>query len=1140
MTGLFAPTELENAASSRSGFRLQRFQVLNWGTFDQRVWTLNLDGENGLLTGNIGSGKSTLVDALTTLLLPAHRVAYNKAAGGESRERDLRSYVLGYYKSERNEVTGASRPVALRGMSNYSVILGVFANEGYDETVTLAQVFSMRHDSGQPERFFTVTDRALDIATDFADFGSDLRALRKRLKDGDTRIHEHFPEYGRDYRRSLAIRSEQAMELFHQTVSMKAVGNLNDFVRDHMLEPFDSSGWVDTMVAHFEDLTAAHDAVVLARTQLSELVPLLGEHDKYRSHTEMAAELKDRRAALRFYFAQQRYELLGDGLENQNRDLAATRTALETVDRDLADLRIGLRELELRQAGLGGTDIAVLEQQIAETARQRDERSTAFDRYSRMIDDAGLAPVADRGQFDQRRTEVSDAVAALDADAIEVENALNEVRYSRRELDGEGRRVAGEIASLRGRTSNIPDRNLRIRELICQGVGIPHDELPFVGELIGVREDESRWEGAAERVLRGFGLSLLVATDLYDEVSAWIDQNHLGGRVVYFKVSDHVSSKGASTPPAEALAHKIDIKQGRFEAWLERRLFERARHICAETLDEFRAADVAVTVSGQVRSGGGRHEKDDSQRVDDRRNYVLGWSNEQKISALFSAGQRVQDDLNRVDAEVADLEERRRNLMDRRNALIGLDAYPSFDMIDAAGSSARIAELVARKVELEQSSSELAEVTEAIAATREQLSVADASRDGLRDKVSRLEMARSQGEQSRESAREVVEDAEFADAQPHFAAIADDVEKYRAKARHADTTDTDEHPLTVAECGELETAMTEKLTDDSEQHASRAGTYETRVVNRMSEFNRNHPVLTTEFDADIASADEYRELHRRLAEDDLPRFEDEFKNYLNTNAIRDIAIFAAKLNKEVHLIGTKIDTINESLAGIEYNPGRYIRLDVNPSASQEIREFRADLRRCSDGSFEADSDDHYAEEKFLLVKALVERFRGREGFTDVDRKWTEQVTDVRNWVTFAASERWVESDAEYENYTDSDGKSGGQKEKLAYTILAASLAYQFDLKWGATMSRDFRFVVIDEAFGRGSDDSARYALSLFARLGLQLLIVTPLTKIYTIEPFVSAVGYVENRGGSYSQLQCLTIEEYREKRAVRDLMQAAE
>lgn len=94
-----------------SGFRLQRLEVYNWGTFDGRVWVLHLNGRNALLTGDIGSGKSTLVDAVTTLLVPAHRIAYNKAAGADAKERSLRSYVLGHYKSERNEVSGSAKPV---------------------------------------------------------------------------------------------------------------------------------------------------------------------------------------------------------------------------------------------------------------------------------------------------------------------------------------------------------------------------------------------------------------------------------------------------------------------------------------------------------------------------------------------------------------------------------------------------------------------------------------------------------------------------------------------------------------------------------------------------------------------------------------------------------------------------------------------------------------------------------------------------------------------------------------------------------------------------------------------------------------------------------------------------------------------
>jgi uncharacterized protein YPO0396 len=179
-------------------------------------------------------------------------------------------------------------------------------------------------------------------------------------------------------------------------------------------------------------------------------------------------------------------------------------------------------------------------------------------------------------------------------------------------------------------------------------------------------------------------------------------------------------------------------------------------------------------------------------------------------------------------------------------------------------------------------------------------------------------------------------------------------------------------------------------------------------------------------------------------------------------------------------------------------------------------------------------DSQYSEAKFLQVKTIIERFRGRSGTAEQDRRWTAKVTDVRNGFVFAASERWREDNKEHEHYSDSGGKSGGQKEKLAYTILAASLAYQFGLEsldGDARRLRTFRFVVIDEAFGRGSDDSARYGLELFSQLELQLLIVTPLQKIHIIEPFVSSVGFVHNEDGRASMLRNLSIEEYRAESA---------
>jgi len=40
---------------ARSGFRLHRLEVYNWGTFGEEVWRIGPDGQNALLTGNISA-----------------------------------------------------------------------------------------------------------------------------------------------------------------------------------------------------------------------------------------------------------------------------------------------------------------------------------------------------------------------------------------------------------------------------------------------------------------------------------------------------------------------------------------------------------------------------------------------------------------------------------------------------------------------------------------------------------------------------------------------------------------------------------------------------------------------------------------------------------------------------------------------------------------------------------------------------------------------------------------------------------------------------------------------------------------------------------------------------------------------------
>ena len=105
---------------------------------------------------------------------------------------------------------------------------------------------------------------------------------------------------------------------------MKSVGNLTDFVRDHMLEPFDAAKGTANIVAHFEDLTKAHEAVQRAQAQLAALAPLLEECDAYDTVDDEINALNAQREALKYYFADPKAGLLDRLLK----ELSAERTSL--------------------------------------------------------------------------------------------------------------------------------------------------------------------------------------------------------------------------------------------------------------------------------------------------------------------------------------------------------------------------------------------------------------------------------------------------------------------------------------------------------------------------------------------------------------------------------------------------------------------------------------------------------------------------------------------------------------------------------------------------------------------------------------------------------------------------------------------
>lgn len=1112
------------------GYRMRRLEVYNWGTFDGVVWPFELGGNTSLLTGEIGSGKSTLVDAILTLLIPQPKINYNKAADSGSRERSLTSYVRGYY-AKRSNASGEEEPVALRDKNKYSVILAVFSDVEKDSYVTLAQVFFFQPGSERPARFFVVAERSLSIKKDFGGFGNNISDLKKRLKKSlYVEVFNDYTSYAVKFKSLFGIVSDDALDLFQQTVSMKKVNGITDFVRKNMLGDVDRAEMeenIQRLLTHFHTLKSIHDAIVRDREKMDLLRPIMKASDTYDACLLKESELSLMEEGVQPYLAREEIKLLTEALTESNRqqeEMRARRTSFE------AELTHALEDIDAKKKEMwqnGGNRLHDAEKELKNCEKDLAQVMKQAENYRAYADVLGLSVPVVLEDFLTRRKELEDLLGELKAEYDALDAKKFEADSKEQEIAFQISADKTELESLLKRDSNIPAPFIAIRKDLCCDLKVAERDMPFAGEIMEVKPEEQKWEGALERLLGEFGVSLLAPESLYGKVIDWMEKHFLGRRMVYYRVDEYTPPVSMTDLPETSAARKLHIKRDSpYAGWLASELVHRFDHVCAETTAEFKKARFALSLEGQIKTQGRRHQKDDRHALHDRRYYVLGFSNKEKIALIRKELESLEGERAAQREIVQQIVAERESVIRKRNAAENLLVVDHFKDIDCQYFADRVDKQKAIIQSLKGQSNILARLDREVKALEkekkeieEAIRRADGELGSLARQITEYEDKKAADERILCSAPELIRREGFELLDKHR-------EDCIKKGFFTLKSMTDKQGMYNKWIREEK----EKWGAKKEQSGSAMSSGMSKYLQYISLHNESDPNLTNELNR--ANRSEYKELYRRIGEDDLPKLLPKFKKRLRENTIQDMAIFQSKLLSNRDVIRERIEEINRSLYDIDYNVGHYIEIECIESLNSEIKHFRQQLKACTDSDITG-SDDNYNEEKFLEIEKILSRFsKSRPGRAEEDKKWTAMVTDVRNWYTFAVSERIRMEDGrcgeEYEHYTDSSGKSGGQKEKLAYTILAASFVYSFGII-GSRALPTFRFTAIDEAFLKSSDESARFGLELFRKMGLQLLVVTPLAKIPTIEPYISHLGFVSQNEKRQSQIRNLSIGEYRKE-----------
>jgi uncharacterized protein YPO0396 len=1128
MDTLFSEEELDN------GFRLEYFEVYNWGGFHNRIWRIDPQCDSILITGANGSGKTTLADALVSLLVPPSRRHYNQSSGSErKRDRTEESYVLGAYGALRDEEAGRSSVSNLRDKSCYSILLAVFRNKRNQSVFSLAQLRWFTASGLQRE--YITADATLSIREHFLPLDAK-REYRKRLSHmpGIT-WHESFSKYQQYLIRSLGLRSEKALNLFSQIVGVKQIENLNGFIRTHMLEEPGMEEDFHKLKSNYHDLLQTHNKIEMAEKQLEFLTAVSETGGAYRLVMKETETLHTIKEAIPFFFALRIQKAAEDIHTTESVKLETLYAEKQKLERDQKDLELNLDSLNAAIArDSTSARLREIEKDLVVRQSRMQECKQRYSRYIRNSDALELPIPVSSQIFNENRRAATELIVNMREKQEEREVELRRTERQKEDQKEAAAELETEINSLRKRASNIPFKNLRLRKQLCDALELDVLRLPFAGELIQVKSEEGRWELAAEKLLHNLALSILIPEELYKKATTYINATDLKGRLVYYRIRENDfannTDEGLFRAGPAALPSKIEIRPNTpFSSWLTSTLLDRFNYLCTDDLEEFSRAPYAVTSRGLIK-GKYRHEKDDRPGRWGRDRYVLGWDNSRKIAYLA-------EEQKKIDVSLSQLRERienfRRQIDDQRakielgNSLV---FYENFEEIDWAAWAKGINELEDQKRALLESADDLKKLEEEKAVLLSDRNILNQNNEQL---IGEMTLCKQKVDAMAAQVRASGEILDPLDEQQRLelAAHTSDIEKLVREQKSGGTDSIEilknQQAITLQQVATKMEEMAKKR--------DKAGRDLTNAMNRFlapgTEVARNFPGWSSEtlhLSASPEFLDDYLALYDQITKDDLPQYKNDFRKFMNERMSENIISFENTLDSTYRKIREDIKQLNRSLKAVTYSrrPETYITLDSRTTRDIAIQDFRALLNKSigdlgkigRDGKEAADE----LEASFSRMQELINRL-------SEDDNWRKKVLDVRNWLEFAAVECYRENDEQKQYYEDSMSLSGGEKAKLAYTILASAIAYQYGLnrEQYETSSRSFRFIIVDEIFSKVDPVNSEYAMELFKAMGLQLMIITPLDRINIVEKHIGSVCFIEKQG-EYAVPHALSLEDYHE------------
>lgn len=1113
--------------NSEGGFRLRSMEVFNWGTFHGKVYKLNTNGQTSLLTGANGSGKTTLIDALLTLLVPSHKRFYNQSSGADNKkERDENSYFWGYYGKTYSELDERSKTEQLREKKDnpYSVLLACFQNASTLHTITIVQV--RWYSGGMIKRSFIVAPYPLNINEHFGVGHFDLKGeWKKKLARlfPKTEFFDSFKEYAARFSNIFGLK-EKALSLFNQTVGIKVLGDLTQFIRLQMLEDPEADEQFKSLHDHYTDLLTSHKAIQKDEKQLELLSPVIENKGKLKLLQDNLSLLSFVQDQLPFFLGKMEYNLLSLYISRIEQEINDAKREQEDLEENIRKTEEEKEQLITQRANLNvDSQVQLLTKDINAEIKDRDTKKTYFNQYLNLAEKIGLQTDLSELSFRENLDKIqqSDLSSKQQLDELSYEKFVS--KNDAEQISSQIEEIQNNITSLLNRRNRIPQDLISVRKKLLELLGTGEDELPFVGELIKVNDNASHWEDAIERILHNFSLQLLVPEKYNKQVNHFVHSNNLQTKLVYQRIDKNQSGTLIRWPEDDdLLVNKIEIKDsGMYAEWLEQQLLERFNYYCTDDLDVFYGSRKAVTSNGLIRNNN-RHEKDDRPNKFDRLKYTLGWDNKATIKLLQGKKYGLEKDHEEVFKKLQNIAPQIKSLEDKRLLIVKISDILSYNDINWQQHAEKIETLKKQIEELKTSSDKYQTICKQLDIIVAHSKLKAETKDLYIKKITTLENDFNQKNKRKISIQ--------------FSDLTDDGNK-AIQGFITNESIKGNDPETLEQLELLKKILSDKSKSRHNSANSELHALNLETVSLVSAFVNPPEKILKEFpdwggdvmniQASHTSLEELEDLYEKILHQRLVEHKRRFREYMDKSMLDALTSYRTWLFNEEDKIKEVIEELNTPLKKITFtkNPDTYLQLECRATKEQEIKQFKEQLSATIPNilEFATQKDETYREEIFKKIKNLITELQKEEA-------WRKKVTDVRNWLTFSAREYSLVENKAGQYHDNTASYSGGQKAQFTYAILGAAIAHQFGIFQLGKQSKSLRFITVDEAFSKLDPEKSQFLMEFCAQLNLQILVVTPFDKINIAEPYINAVHFVENKNKNNSIVYNLTMDEFNERK----------